>query len=66
MDDRLKQALKGLTISVETAGQALGIGRNAAYAAAKRGDIPTLRIGRNIRVPTAPIRRMLGLEQEVA
>jgi hypothetical protein len=27
------------------------LGRNAAYAAAKRGDIPTIRIGKLLRVP---------------
>jgi hypothetical protein len=66
MDDKLRKALAGLTVKVEVAGQALGVGRNAAYAAAKRGDIPTIRIGGAIRVPTAPLRRMLGLEQEAA
>jgi excisionase family DNA binding protein len=66
MDTELKKLLSGLTLTVEQAGRALGIGRNAAYAAAKRGDIPTVRIGGAIRVPTAPIRRMLGLEQEAA
>ncbi len=66
MDDKLREALAGLTVKVEVAGQALGVGRNAAYAAAKRGDIPTIRIGGAIRVPTAPLRKMLGLEQEAA
>jgi len=48
------------TISVPTAGIILGVCRNSAYAAAARGDIPTLQIGRNLLVPTAPFRRMLG------
>lgn len=66
MDADLKKALSGLTLTVEQAGRALGIGRNAAYAAAKRGDIPTVKIGGAIRVPTAPVRRMLGLEDGAA
>ena len=37
----------------------LGIGRNGAYEAAKRGDIPTIRIGKIIRVPVAAAERML-------
>jgi hypothetical protein len=59
MDDELKKLLSGLTLTVEQAGHALGIGRDAAYAAAKRGDNPTLKIGAAIRVPAAPVRQML-------
>jgi hypothetical protein len=67
MDDELKKALFGSTaVKLPVAGRALGLGRQAAYAAAKRGEIPTIRIGGAIRVPTAPLRRMLGLEQEAA
>ncbi len=62
MRSDIRKALSNLTVSVEIAGRALGIGRNAAYAAAKRGDIPTIRLGGTIRVPCAPLRRMLGLE----
>lgn len=49
-----------------TAGQAIGLGRNATYAAAERGDIPTIRIRGRIVVPTAPLRRMLGLDDRSA
>ena len=45
------------------AANALGIGRNTAYAAAKRGEIPTIRCGRQYRVPTAAFRRLLGLDE---
>jgi excisionase family DNA binding protein len=48
------------TISVPEAGRWLGIGRNAAYDAARRGDIPTIRIGKLIRVPVVALERMLG------
>jgi len=44
-------------------GQALGLGRSATYAAAQRGQIPTLRIGGKVLVPTACLRRMLQLDQ---
>jgi len=47
--------------SVVEAGQLLGLGRNAAYAAAARGDIPTLRMGRLLLVPKIPFHRMLGM-----
>ena len=44
-------------------GQALGLGRSATYAAAQRGQIPTLRIGGKVLVPTACLRRMLQLDR---
>ncbi len=44
-------------------GQAVGLRRSATYAAAQRGQIPTLRIGGKLLVPTACLRRMLQLDQ---
>jgi hypothetical protein len=40
----------------------LGLGRASTYGAAQRGEIPTLRIGARVVVPTARLRRMLGLD----
>jgi hypothetical protein len=37
----------------------LGLSRNASYLAARRGDIPTIRIGKLLRVPKAAFHRML-------
>jgi hypothetical protein len=34
------------TLTVPEAGKALGLTRHGAYAAAQRGEIPTLRFGR--------------------
>jgi excisionase family DNA binding protein len=48
-----------MTYLVPEAGEMLGLNRNAAYAAAKRGDIPTIRIGKLIRVPKLAFHRML-------
>jgi excisionase family DNA binding protein len=48
-----------LVYEVPEAGEMLGLTRNAAYAAAKRGDIPTIRIGKLIRVPKAAFNQML-------
>jgi excisionase family DNA binding protein len=47
------------TVSVPEAGRWLGIGRNASYEAARRGDIPTIRIGRLLRVPVVALERKL-------
>lgn len=49
------------TITVEEAGQLLGLGKTASYDAVHRGDIPHIRIGRRILVPTAKLREALGL-----
>jgi hypothetical protein len=49
------------TMSVPEAGLILGLSRPAAYAAAKRGEIPTLQLGRRMIVPTATLLKMLGL-----
>jgi excisionase family DNA binding protein len=47
------------TLSVVEAGLLLGLGRNSAYEACRRGYIPTIRLGRRIRVPTARLQQML-------
>lgn len=52
-----------LTLSVPAAGQLLGIGRDAAYAAAQRGEIPVLHLGRSLRVPLPKLLELLGLPQ---
>jgi excisionase family DNA binding protein len=58
--------LSRLTYSIPEVAELLDIGRNAAYDAAKSGDIPTIRIGKTIRAPKALIDRMLGLGGEAA
>jgi len=39
-------------ITVEEAGQRLGVGRSLAYALARKGSLPTVRLGRRLLVPT--------------
>jgi excisionase family DNA binding protein len=48
-----------LTMTVPKAGELLGLGRNGSYEAAHRGEIPTIRFGRLLRVPVAALERML-------
>jgi excisionase family DNA binding protein len=50
----------GDTISVQEAGRRLGLGKNASYEAAARGEIPALRFGRLIRVPRIAFEAMLA------
>ncbi len=51
-------------ISVERAGQMLGISRRSAYRAAANGELPTFRLGRRLLVPTARVLEILGLAAE--
>ena len=53
-------------MTVAEAGTALGISRGSAYEAAHRGDLPTIRIGRRLLVPTAALRKMLNLDDSSA
>lgn len=47
-------------LTVPEAGVRLGLGRSAAYAAANSGEIPTIRIGKLLRVPKVALERMLN------
>ena len=49
-----------LTISVPQAGREyFAMSRGASYEAAKRGDIPTVKVGRLLRVPVRALEAML-------
>jgi hypothetical protein len=49
-----------LTMSVPEAGRRFfNLSRNGSYAAAERGDLPTIRIGRLLRVPVRALEAQL-------
>jgi excisionase family DNA binding protein len=48
------------TYSVPEAGRRVGLGKNASYEAARRGELPVMRFGRLLRVPRAAFDRMLA------
>jgi excisionase family DNA binding protein len=49
------------TITVPEAGaEYFGLSRGASYEAAKRGEIPTIRIGKLLRVPVRALEDMLN------
>jgi hypothetical protein len=63
MNPELSDLLSRPTADVDEVGRiCFGLSRNASYDAAKRGDFATLRIGRLLKVPTAPLKKQLGLE----
>lgn len=57
----------GPTVGIETVAKCFHIHRTTAYELAKRGElgVPVLRLGRTLRVPTAELRRVLGLGEEL-
>jgi hypothetical protein len=49
------------TLSVPEAGRIyFGLGAGSSYAAARRGDLPTIRIGRLLRCPVAALEAALA------
>jgi excisionase family DNA binding protein len=53
------------TMSVPAAAaKYFGLSRKAAYAAAKKGAIPTIKLGRTLRVPVKAVERMLAKAEE--
>lgn len=62
----LEEALSKPTITVPDAGALFfGLARNGAYAAAKQGDIPTIKVGGRIMVPVAQLAAKLGLQTTI-
>ena len=60
----MRQEGQPRTLSVPEAGRRyFGIGKNASYRAAKRGEIPTIKVGSLLRVPAAQMEKLLAGEQ---
>lgn len=58
MDEQAHTERPVMTVP-EAGREFFGIGRSAAYEAARRGEIPTIRIGRKLLVPVVAVKRML-------
>jgi excisionase family DNA binding protein len=52
------------TLTIEEAAKVLGIGRQTAYAAAKSGDLPAVRIGGRLVVPRVRLAELRGEDVE--
>jgi len=73
MNERIRSLPQGLdeiesrlTLSVEETASLLGLGRSAAYEAARRGELPSRRLGRRVIVPVPALLNWLGIESAVA
>jgi len=53
-----------VTMSIEEAGQILGLSRSSAYRAAERGELPTIRLSGRLYVPTPRLLTLLGCAVE--
>jgi hypothetical protein len=63
MNEELRMLLSRPTAAVPDVGRiCFGLCRNASYAAARKGDIPTIKIGGGLFVPTSALRKQLGIE----
>jgi excisionase family DNA binding protein len=51
---------EGLVMTIGEVASILRISRASAYEAAKRNEIPTIRIGRRVLVPSAALERLLA------
>lgn len=51
---------ESLTLTVTECAKRLGIGRNSAYEAVSRGEIPVIRVGKRLLVPKAALDRLLS------
>jgi excisionase family DNA binding protein len=59
-----KNADERVVYTVPEAGRLLGLSRNGSYEAAKRGEIPTIRIGRLLLVPKVAFHRVIDCCRE--
>ena len=50
-----------LTLTVDETAKCLGIGRNSAYEAIARGEIPVIRVGKRLLVPKAALETLLAV-----
>jgi excisionase family DNA binding protein len=54
------------TITVDEAADVLAITRTGAYQAVRRGEIPSVRVGRRLIIPTTSLLRLLGVDDITA
>jgi excisionase family DNA binding protein len=53
-----------MILSIREAAAHLGVGRNRVYELVARGQLPHLRIGKTIRIPTQPLAEWISARTE--
>jgi hypothetical protein len=59
---KVQRRAQRLVYTIPEAGRVLGLSRNGAYAAARRGDFLTIRVGRRLLVPMGPLHKLVGAD----
>lgn len=54
------------TLTVDQAAEMLGVSRQSAYTAVRKGEIPSISVGRRKVIPTASFLRLLGVQEDLA
>jgi excisionase family DNA binding protein len=62
--DRLERLLNAPTVSVPDAARLLGVGRSTVYTAVKSGEVPSIRVGNRVRIPSRWVRQVLQLQAD--
>jgi hypothetical protein len=60
--EELLDPMRHPVLDVEVAGRLVNLSRPSAYRAAAKGELPTIRMGRRLVVPTAALRKLIGLD----
>jgi len=61
-DEILKRLRSEPTISIPEYARLVGVSRASGYTYAREGQVPTIRVGKRVRVPSAHALRQLGLD----
>ncbi|MFI6956652.1 helix-turn-helix domain-containing protein [Nocardia sp. NPDC050408] len=62
--DTLERLLNEPTVSVPDAARLLGVGRSTVYTAVKSGEVPSIRVGNRVRIPSRWVRQVLQLQAD--
>jgi excisionase family DNA binding protein len=57
-----KRGAEKLAISVDEAGERIGLSRTSIWRAVNAGEIPSIRIGGRVLIPLGPLERLLAGE----
>lgn len=62
LDERIERVLRKPSCSVPEAAEMLSLSRSGVYDAIERGDLQAIRFGSKYVLPTAPLRKLLLIE----
>ena len=63
MNDTIAAILSNPALTPLEVQRVLRTGRNSTYNAIKSGEIPSFRVGNNIKIPTSWVRAKLGIRE---